>query len=251
MLIPGIGKETTEQLRQTAVALEKLEQELYLAKPNIILIISPHSSIFAESFSINAHNQFASAFDHFGDFSTQKKWSGSPDFAALVSKESVERKIPVQLVSTESLDHGASVSLYFLTKHLPDVKIVPLGYSALPRETHITYGEMLKDIIFSSTKRVAVIASGDLSHCVTPDAPHGFRPEGKQFDSSFIDLLETHQFSTLLNLDQAIVSEADECGYRSTLILLGILQNVNCKFHTLSYEHPFGIGYLVGQFSIE
>lgn len=251
MLIPGIGKESTAALAETRRALDHLEQELYVAKPNIILIISPHSSIFAESFSVNAHNQLHSSFDQFGDFSTKKVWSGSPDFAALVSQASLERNIPVQLVSQENLDHGAAVSLYFLTNHLPDVKILPLGYSALPRETHLAYGEMLKDLIFSSTKRVAVIASGDLSHTVTPDAPHGFRPAGKEFDSSFVDLLETRAYSSIATLDQALVSEADECGYRSTLILLGILKNMNCNFRTLSYEHPFGIGYLVGQFTFE
>jgi AmmeMemoRadiSam system protein B len=248
MLIPGIGKSTTEQLAATKSAFEKLEQELYLAKPNIILIISPHSSIFSESFSVNAHDKFTSAFDQFGDFTTKKEWYGSPDFAALISKESVNRHIPVQLVSQENLDHGAAVALYFLTNHLPDAKVVPLGYSALPRETHIGYGEMLKDIIFSSNKRIAVIASGDLSHCVSPEAPNGAKPAGKEFDDTFINLLETGKFSSIFTLDQGLTSEADECGYRSSLILLSILKNINCRFHTLSYEHPFGIGYLVGNF---
>jgi len=46
------------------------------------------------------------------------------------------------------------------------------------------------------------------------------------------------------------VEEAGECGFRSILIILGILNQLDCKFDALSYEGPFGVGYLTANFKI-
>ena len=49
ILIPTIGKAELATIANTKEAMEKLEQEFYLAKPNVVLIISPHSSIFPDA----------------------------------------------------------------------------------------------------------------------------------------------------------------------------------------------------------
>ena len=46
-------------------------------------------------------------------------------------------------------------------------------------------------------------------------------------------------------MDERLVSVAGECGLRSILILLGILSGNKIKPEVLSYEGPFGVGYLV------
>ena len=43
-----------------------------------------------------------------------------------------------------------------------------------------------------------------------------------------------------------LIREAGECGYLSIIILLGLLSEIKgSKFKSLSYEGPFGVGYLV------
>ena len=49
-------------------------------------------------------------------------------------------------------------------------------------------------------------------------------------------------------MDEKIVGKAEQCGYRSILILLGVLKNMNYTFKNHCYESPFGVGYLTGQF---
>jgi len=49
-------------------------------------------------------------------------------------------------------------------------------------------------------------------------------------------------------MDIDFVEEASQCGYRSILILLGIMKNMDYAFKNYSYEGPFGVGYLVGNF---
>lgn len=248
LLIPNIGKEELKKVDKTKKALELLEQDLYLSKPDVIMIISPHGSLFTDAFTINANPHFVANFAQFGDLNTKQEWQGESILGAAITHQSYEQNIPVQLVSEEALDHGSSVPLFYLTAHLPHVKILPLGYSGLDNKTHLDFGYLLKGIAMNSDKRVAVIASGDLSHGLTTDAPAGFSKVGAKFDKQVIELLENHNTAGYSQLDPKFVAEAAECGYRSFLVLLGALKNVNYTFKNYSYEGPFGVGYLVGNF---
>ncbi|MEK7623158.1 MAG: AmmeMemoRadiSam system protein B [Patescibacteria group bacterium] len=248
ILVPTIGKEEIKKLDQTKQAMLELEKDLYAARPQIILIISPHGSLFADAFSVNAHTPLVSAFETFGDLIAKKQWIGAPELAAKIGHEARTNELSVQLVSQEQIDHGASVPLLYLTEHLPHVQILPIGYSELPREAHIRYGELLKEVIMSEKKRVAVIASGDLSHCLTVNAPVSYHSAGEQFDQEIIKLLEMHNSAGIIQLDFDLIRNAAECGYPSLLILLGILKNMHYTFKRYSYEAPFGVGYLVGNF---
>jgi len=243
VLIPAIGKDKIAAAAKTKQALHTLEQELYLSKPQIIVIISPHSGLFPDSFSVNAHPHFNSNFEEFGDIATKKTWPGATDLAAKIAHAS-RRQLAVQLVSNPALDHGAAVPLFYLTEHLPEVKILPLGYSHFPARDHLLYGELLKDLIMESDKRIAVIASGDLSHGL--DGEDG--PARKKFDQELQSIINSGTAVNLVSLEER-AARSDECGYRSILILTGIIKNLNYTFNVHCYEHPFGVGYLTGSFS--
>ena len=250
VLVPGIGKKEVEKIEQTSRALKKLEEDLYIAKPQILIIISPHGSLFEDAFSVNAHPEFHSHFDQFGDLSTKKTWTGAPHTAAKIAQKSNPTDLPVRLISEDKLDHGASVPLFFLTEHLENLAVLPIGYSSLPKKDHIEFGEFLKEIIMDSDKRVAVIASGDLSHALKTEAPAGFHKDGEAFDKQLIELLESNNTTGIISMDETLVENAKQCGYRSLLILLGIIKDMNFEFKNYSYEAPFGVGYLVGNFEI-
>jgi AmmeMemoRadiSam system protein B len=248
ILIPSIGKNQMNAIAKTKAAMEQLEQDLYLTKPHIIIVISPHGSLFADAFSINAHTEFSSLFEQFGDLTTKKQWTGIPELAVKISNAGKAQDMPIQLVSQACIDHGTSVPLFYLTNHISDAKVLPIGYSALPPETHMRYGELLKDVIMSDDRRIAVVASGDLSHCLTVNAPHEYHKDGETFDTELMQLLEVRNTAGIVGLGAELVKNSCECGYRSILIALGILKNINYTFKHYSYEAPFGVGYLVGNF---
>lgn len=250
ILIPTIGKENLEKINKTRQAMEKLEQDLYAAKPEIIIVISPHGEIAGEAFTINLASEYEINFETFGDFATKLKIRGDTVMFA-TNKENLEDKSPLNIITEAKLDHGVGVPIFYLTKHLPAVSIIPIYYSLLDHQTHLEFGKGLKEIIMSSPKRVAVIASGDLSHCLTEKAPAPFNPAGKEFDEKIINLIKGGDVQGLINLDQKLIEQAMECGFRSILILFGILNNINYQSTILSYEAPFGVGYLVANFKLE
>ncbi|MEK7084158.1 MAG: hypothetical protein AAB932_02925, partial [Patescibacteria group bacterium] len=62
LLVPGIGKEKMGIIHATKQAMDRVEEMLYLSKPHSIIVISPHGTIYPDSFSVNAHTEFSSSF---------------------------------------------------------------------------------------------------------------------------------------------------------------------------------------------
>lgn len=248
LLLPDVGKEQSALLDATKQAMLQLEQDLYIAKPQIIIVISPHTGRFEDAFCVNAHTGFEATYETFGDMTTKDSWKGTPDFAAKIQhRANMIEQIPVRLMSEQKLDYGAAVPLHFLTTHIKEqVKILPIGFSNMTAEQHVAFGEVLKEVIMESDKRVAIIASGDLSHCHTAEAPGGYHEDAETFDTQLIHLLESSHIDQIIHFDPAIVTNAQECVFRSLLILLGVVKNMNMRFQTYSYEKPHGVGYLVG-----
>lgn len=246
ILIPSIGKKNLEEVKKTKAALEELEKELYVRSPDYLVVISPHGQLLADAFTINMAPKFEANFEQFGDFSTKMEFKS--DFMLsqeIRAQDEAQKSVPLALISEGNIDHGVSVPLYYLTQHLKEIPIIPIGFSMLDLQTHYHFGEFLHNQISRVNKRVAVIASGDLSHCLTEDAPGGYSKEGKIFDEKIIELLKKKDKDGILNLDQNLIDGAGECGLRSIVILLGILKDIDYQPEVLSYEGPFGVGYLV------
>lgn len=248
LLIPSIGKENLKKIEKTKLALERLEEELYLSHPDSILIISPHGHLLPDSFTTNFNPTLESDLREFGDLATNLKLKGEMDLAYKIRSASKEGGFKTIMTSEPKIDHGVAVPLFYLAAHLPDITVLPVGFSDLDWKTHVDYGYMLKESIMRCSKRVAVIASGDLSHALTTDAPAGFNAAGAEFDAKIQELLSTKNAAGMLQLDPKFVDDAAECGFRSFLILMGILRGVNCTYQSHSYEGPFGVGYLTANF---
>ncbi len=248
LLIPAIGKDNLKKIEKSKRALEKLEEELYLSKPDIILIISPHGTIFPDAFSINLCSDYRTDLREFGDLTTNLTFKGEMKLPNRVREACKTKNYETTMMSEPVLDHGVAVPLYYLTAHLPNVTLMPIGFSGADWKTHVDFGYLLKEEIMRTNKRVAVIASGDLSHALTTNAPAGFNAKGREFDAKIQQLLAAHNTTGLLQLDPQFVEQAAECGFRSILILMGILRNVNYTYESHAYEGPFGVGYLTANF---
>lgn len=253
--IPTIGKEYCEKLIKTITAYGQLKQQVLDVQPDMFVVISPHGkSIQTDAFTVNiTHpeelNTYQTNFEEFGEYTTKLSFKNSPDFIEQILE--LKPEIPVLPVFDEILDHGTSIPLYYLTEQTtPRPTIVPLGYSGLSIEEHLNFGKALVDILNRSNKRIMVIISADLAHTLSEEAPAGYHVSGKVFDQQVRDLLKQRNLSELSQLNKQMVDEAVSCGYRSLLILSGILENQKYNYTELSYEAPFGVGYLTSLFEI-
>jgi len=270
IIIPGIGKkEDLKKVKDTIKAMEKLGKEIAEAEPDTIIIISPHALVHQDRFAVYGSPRFFGDFGHFGPPRIASGEAGAPDINFRfendleLASEIIEKAndagikaFPFGDPDSDSfeLDHGEMVPLYYLTKHLPEsVKILPIAYSYLDRAQHYGFGQIINQIANSQkqkAKRIAIIASGDLSHRLIQGAPAGYSEAGHEFDNQLIEFIKYNKAREIMEMDEELVENAGECGFRSILILYGTLEGMKYQPEILSYEGPFGVGYLVANFTI-
>ena len=116
------------------------------------------------------------------------------------------------------------------------------------RKNQFEYGRAIYNAIVKSKKNVAFIASGDLSHRLTHDAPAGYDEAGQEFDAQLVEYIENNELNKIKTINEDLIERAGECGLRSINVLHGVISEQKFKPEVLSYEGPFGVGYLVARF---
>jgi aromatic ring-opening dioxygenase LigB subunit len=257
IIIPEIGGKETKKVQKTIDAMEDLSKKLNQAEPDTIIIISPHGLIYNDRINVCGIEKLEGNFAQFNAPQIKMRYNNDLKLAFEIDKTANKESIETLLYDNGDgskiyeLDHGIMVPMYWLTKHLDNlVKIIPIAYSYQDRLKHFAFGQVIASLTQKIKKRIAIIASGDLSHRLIPSAPAGYSDRGEEFDENLVNLIKKNQVPEILELDEDFIEEAGECGFRSILILLGALEKLNYKPQILSYEGPFGVGYLVANFEI-
>jgi len=185
---------------------------------------------------------------------------GDPELAMALMDAARAHGVPVIATASAGevmeLDHGAMVPLLYLTRELPrSARLVLLSFSFLSLEEHVRYGEIIGEVLLETPRRVVYVASSDLSHRLIPGAPAGYDPRGAVFDRKVAETFAAGDWEALLTIEPGLVSAAGECGYRSLAVLSGVVAAARkVGLHTsnqlLSYEGPWGVGYLVGEVEV-
>jgi len=157
------------------------------------------------------------------------------------------------IISSPHPDWGFNVPLFFLAKDFKG-KIETYLIGLESSKFYFEQSKNLYEKLFRGQtpgQKLALIASGDMSHCLKSEGPYGFQPDGPKFDKAFVESLKKKDIDNILKLDDKY-HEAGECGLRSFCFLLGILEasGLDWQQEILSYEGPFGVGYLVVNFKL-
>jgi aromatic ring-opening dioxygenase LigB subunit len=244
--IPGIGHaEDFLLLKKTLQSYEILRQGLEETNPDVIIMISPHGKMEPYSFGINSSSELVGGFQLFS-LDKSLSFKNEIDIVDKIFNAAQQNEIPAHLYEG-FLDHGSLIPLYHLTKNIHP-SLVHLSFSLMSYQRHYRYGEIIKNIIDKNgSYRVAVIASGDLSHRINKNSQAGYSPNAADFDKNVIRYLGSRDIASILGMEENVIEEAAECGMRSIMIMLGVLGNQEYDFKLLSYEHPYGIGHLTAR----
>jgi len=242
LLLPTIGKDKLTSLAQTMGALGTISAHLHTHRPEILIIMSPHTRVFDSAFGIGAALTFSGTFETFGDLSTSYTYQGAPHAATQIAGWLRTAGFPIQLIADDTLDYGAAVPLHHILPPSSKTRVMPLGFSAHSPKYHYAFGQALREAILKSDERIAIIASGDLSHNI---------PINQSADT-LDDIIEASfrqkRWEQFLSLPPQEITEADICAYLPLSILAGTLDTMNYRYRRLAYEHPFSVGYLSAEF---
>jgi len=247
ILLAEVGGVQSDRVRATAEAFRELDGILAQVDADVAVVISPHSPSSMTSLPVRRAARPAGDLSRF--HAPQVRVEAETD-TALVNGLVVDgQRAGFSLIWAEEsdLDHGVVVPLHSLRRTMANKRCVFLGVSAWPLHRFVDFGTWLQGRLRDHS--AILIASGDLSHRLTADAPYGFQPEGPVFDRLVIDALREHEWERIEGMDPDLIEEAGECGLRPLAILLGAARAAGLTSRVLSYEGPFGVGYPVVAFT--
>jgi AmmeMemoRadiSam system protein A/AmmeMemoRadiSam system protein B len=253
LLVPEVGGGREIEISATTKAMKELARRLAEKRPETVIVISPHGTMLYDSMGIATAGSLRGTMRDWGARSADHDFENDPDTVAALQAEASASGIPLDSIGDReyNLDHGVMVPIYFLIEGMKGVPLVPLTFSMLPLSAHFSFGQAIRRAAERAGKRAAIVASGDLSHRLIKGAPAGYDPMGEVFDKTLIEAIQSYDVPAILNLDEQLIDRAGECGLRSIVILLGALDGLEVKPDVLSYEGPFGVGYLVASFDVE
>lgn len=249
IMVPEVGREAISEVRGSIDAMRVLTERIIACGAETIIIVSPHAPLQAQSFV--AYGE-AELHGNFANFRAPQATVNAPlDSELLEAIIASARADGYQLIPLEGykLDHGIAVPLYFFLRNNWRGRVIALGYSFLSNEDHVRFGESIRNAVEASERDTAVafIASGDLSHRLTPDAPAGYDAQAHFFDEQVVASINENDPERINDIDQNLRRRAGECGYRSILVAIGTGREAFRDCEVLNYEAPFGVGYMVAQ----
>lgn len=247
IMVPEVGREASEAVRVSIEAMAEFTRRLVASGAETLVLISPHAPLDARAFVAYDTPMLRGSFANFRAPNTRLAFALDQELLKTLAGTATANGYDVISLPETSLDHGITVPLYFLNHFGWRGRVVALGYSYVTNEDHLKFGTALRSAIDRVGRPVALVASGDLSHRLTPDAPAGYNPAAFRFDEEVVAAIQENSSQRIMNIDHELRRTAGECGYRSILIALGATRELPPAGEVLSYEAPFGVGYLVAQ----
>lgn len=254
IMVPEVGRQQANEVLSSQKAMLELGRRLKESGADCIVMISPHAPVFRDVIAINARPRLKGDLGQFGVASVSLDLKNDLELVAAIAGQAGTMGVPVVELDEKmlrrdqsglELDHGFLVPLSFILRAAVELPLVAVSMGFLPDERLYAFGVAVKKASGQLNKKVAVLASGDLSHRLTRDAPAGYDPRGKEFDQKMVVLVEKADIEGILHLDKELVERAGECGLRPIIMMFGALDGFHVKVDVLSYEGPFGVGYLV------
>ncbi|WP_297421382.1 AmmeMemoRadiSam system protein A [Clostridium sp.] len=252
IVIPDIGKGEEKKIEETSLACNKIGREVADLKPDTIIIITPHATMFSDAIAISDEETISGDLSQFRCANIKMDIPIDKEFNIKLGTACHLEGIPSVLVNSEllrrynvsyELDHGTIVPLYFINKYYNEYKLVHITYSMIGDINLYKFGMEIKKAAEELNRKAIVIASGDLSHKLKEEGPYSYSPYGEKFDRELLNNLEKGDVIKSFNMNKTMVEEAGQCGLNSVYILLGSMEGKEIKGELLSYEGTFGVGY--------
>ena len=254
LIIPDIGGGEIKKVEKTVEAMKTLAQEVKKAQPDTIVVISPHGPVFRNAVAFLGGEKLKGSMARFGVPEVALEVPNDEGLMTSILAEARQMDLPVFIMDEEEskkyelskdLDHGALVPMYYLKEAGVERSFVHITMGLLSYSDLYSLGKAIQKAAFDRKRKVAVLASGDLSHCLIPGAPAGYHEAGREFDQKLTSLIKEYRVEDIMNLDRGLVNNAAECGLKPIIMCLGSLDGYRVEPEVLSYEGPFGVGYLV------
>lgn len=254
LMVAEIGRGEEAIIDQTKKACINATKFLSSFEPETVIISSPHTTNYTDYFHISPGSEASGSFADFAAPQVAFKVRYDEEFVLELLALAKEQAFPATSLGEKNpaLDHGTMLPLYFLGQQCKkSVKIVRIGLSGLSLADHYRFGQLIQRTAKKLNRKIAYIASGDLSHMLKAKGPYGFSKEGPEYDTRIMEVMGKADFGKLFDFSENFLNKAAECGHRSFVILAGVLDGLEIEAKELSYQSVTGVGYGVCTFKVK
>jgi MEMO1 family protein len=243
ILVPGVGGDRGDAVSASRQAMRAAAKCVMDHLPETIVLISPHSPRQELAFGLWADDPLQGSFAQFNAPQIAVNLPLDRSLAEAIAVEAHTRDLETWAIHRRTLDHGALVPLWFLVEAgwAGPTVILSLNYPEYGGLTAL--GEASAAGTSALPRRVAFIASGDMSHRLTANAPCGFHPQAHQFDETFMQMIRAGNYRELPRIAPELRDLAAEDAVDSTLVAAAVVNWQTSGHRVLNYEGPFGVGY--------
>lgn len=246
LLVPEVGGDRIDRVADSQRALREFSRRLVDAHPDTVVVISPHSPLDPRAFTARSTAELSGDFREFYAPAVRLTFPNDLGMLSAIKQAAATQDVELRALDRDyPLDHGALVPLFYLYEAGWRGPTVVIGFTYQSNEKHLAFGRALAAAAAESGKKVALVASGDLSHRLIIGGPYEYEPTAHFFDEQIVDAIKRGDASAVINVDPGLRERAGECGYRSIVMALGAVGENLSEHEVLSYEGPFGVGYMV------
>lgn len=245
IFLPNIGQGREAQAQPILDAYRAAAQKLIASQPETVVIVSPHAPSYFDYIQISSGKEGVGDLHAFGDSIDRFQIRYDTELIEEISAMCLQEDMPAGTLGKQDglLDHGTMVPLYFL-KDLPaSTRFIRIGIGGVNARLHYQLGSIVQRAAAKLGRRVAIVGSGDLSHCQKEDGAYGFKACGPVYDENMMRVLKTGNFLALLSIPERDSDEAMVCGQKSFCVLAGALDGLAVMASEGAHAAPFGVGY--------
>src|SRR6267143_144113 len=244
--------------RATRSGMEELGRAFAAAKPDAVVVATPHNVHISNSFGVVVAGRIAGNLGEDTPKPVALDVPGDSALAWLVLETLVAEDLPAVGVSFGSndpftavapMDWGVLIPLWFMGgRHKPPVPLVVVTPARdLSADDHTRAGAAIAAAAAASGRRVAFIASADHGHAHRADGPYGFHSNARVYDDLVVELVGGDRLGGLVDVPIALVEEAKADSWWQMLMLLGATGE-GWRGRLISYEAPTYFGMLTAAF---
>jgi AmmeMemoRadiSam system protein A/AmmeMemoRadiSam system protein B len=243
VIVPGISDTMRGTIANSCQAMRAAAQSVVAQQPEAVVLISPHSPRHARAFGLWTDDPAHGSFAQFRAPHIKVRLPLDRSLTEAIAAQAKLHSLDTWNIQGQSLDHGALVPLWFLVEAGWNGPTVILSLND-PRAGELgRLGQAIAAAARALPRRIAIVASGDMSHRLTHDAPCGFDPEAHRFDEAFIRLIREGDYRKIEAMPQDLRDLAAEDAVDSTLIAAAACDWQSAGHQLLHYEGPLGVGY--------
>ena len=255
--VPAVSGDRGFRCQQTTEACRQVAKKIVDLAPERLILISPHTPRDRRAFGLVGGDRLFGDLGRFGAPATGFDLPGDPELATSLEhtlsthrhSDGANDAPELRRLPSQALDHGAVVPLFFLAEAgwtgATTVIALPWQHSAAVGRR---FGRRLAQALAAIDGEAVLVASGDMSHRCLPDAPAGFHPRAAEFDRELTRLVAAGEFAAIAQIDPELRELAAEDTSETALIVTAAHDFDSHGAEVISYEHPFGVGYLVAVF---